>query len=114
GGALARLDLPVDPSAQTDLAEIERQCQRAGALVRQLLAFAKRQPLAQRSLSLNQVVLDVESLLRRVIGEPVKLETQLAEELWTVSGDPAQLEQGLMNLCVNARDPRPQGGRLTG
>ena len=79
--ALARLDLAVDHPAQTDLAEIERQCQRAGALVRQLLAFARRQPLAQRSLSVNQVVLDVESLLRRVIGEPVKLQTELAEEL---------------------------------
>ena len=111
--ALARLDLPVDHSAQTDLAEIERQCQRAGALVRQLLAFARRQPLAQRSLSLNQVVLDVESLLRRVIGEPVKLVTELAEEPWTVSGDPAQLEQVLMNLCVNARDAMPEGGTLT-
>src|SRR5678816_1926165 len=103
--ALARLDLPVDHAAQTDLAEIERQCQRAAALV--------RQPLAQRSLSLNQVVLDVDSLLRRVIGEPVKLETQLAEEPWTVSGDPAQLEQVLMNLCVNARDAMPEGGTLT-
>ena len=111
--ALARLDLAVDHPAQTDLSEIERQCQRAGALVRQLLAFARRQPLAQRSLSLNQVVLDVESLLRRVIGEPVKLETELAEDLWTVSGDPAQLEQVLMNLCVNARDAMPEGGTLT-
>jgi PAS domain S-box-containing protein len=111
--ALARLDLPVDNSAQTDLAEIERQCQRAGALVRQLLAFARRQPLAQRSLSVNQVVLDVESLLRRVIGEPVKLVTELSEDLWTISGDPAQLEQVLMNLCVNARDAMPEGGTLT-
>jgi two-component system cell cycle sensor histidine kinase/response regulator CckA len=110
--ALARLDLTVDHSAQSDLAEIERQCQRAGALVRQLLAFARRQPLAQRSLSVNQVVLDVESLLRRVIGEPVKLQTELAEELWTISGDPAQLEQVLMNLCVNARDAMPEGGTL--
>jgi nitrogen-specific signal transduction histidine kinase/CheY-like chemotaxis protein len=111
--ALARLDLAVDHSAQSDLAEIERQCQRAGALVRQLLAFARRQPLAQRSLSVNQVVLDVESLLRRVIGEPVKLQTELAEDLWTISGDPAQLEQVLMNLCVNARDAMPEGGTLT-
>jgi len=111
--ALARLDLPVDHSAQSDLGEIERQCQRAGALVRQLLAFARRQPLAQRSLSLNQVVLDVESLLRRVIGEPVKLVTELSDELWTISGDPAQLEQVLMNLCVNARDAMPDGGTLT-
>ena len=78
--ALARLDLAADHAAQSDLAEIERQCQRAGALVRQLLAFARRQPLAQRSLSLNQVVLDVESLLRRVIGEPVKLLTDLHDD----------------------------------
>jgi len=111
--ALARLDLAVDHSAQSDLGEIERQCQRAGALVRQLLAFARRQPLAQRSLSVNQVVLDVESLLRRVIGEPVKLVTELSDELWTISGDPAQLEQVLMNLCVNARDAMPDGGTLT-
>jgi two-component system cell cycle sensor histidine kinase/response regulator CckA len=111
--ALARLDLAADHAAQSDLAEIERQCQRAGALVRQLLAFARRQPLAQRTLSLNQVVLDVESLLRRVIGEPVKLTTELSEDLWTVSGDPAQLEQVLMNLCVNARDAMPEGGTLT-
>ena len=111
--ALARLDLAADHAAQSDLAEIERQCQRAGALVRQLLAFARRQPLAQRSLSLNQVVLDVESLLRRVIGEPVKLVTELHDTLWTVSGDPAQLEQVLMNLCVNARDAMPEGGTLT-
>jgi two-component system cell cycle sensor histidine kinase/response regulator CckA len=111
--ALARLDLAVDHPAQSDLAEIERQCQRAGALVRQLLAFARRQPLAQRTLSLNQVVLDVESLLRRVIGEPVKLVTELSEDLWTVSGDAAQLEQVLMNLCVNARDAMPEGGMLT-
>ena len=83
--ALARLDLAVDHSAQSDLAEIERQCQRAGALVRQLLAFARRQPLAQRSLSVNRWC-STWGRRRRVIGEPVKLQTELVEDLWTVAG----------------------------
>ncbi len=111
--AMARLELPRDHAAEGDLAEIERQCQRAAALVRQLLAFARKQPLARRTLSLNEVVLDVESLLRRVIGEHVRFAVELQPDVWAISGDSAQLEQVLMNLCINARDAMPEGGRLT-
>ncbi len=111
--AMARLELPRDHAAEGDLAEIERQCQRAAALVRQLLAFARKQPLARRTLSVNEVVLDVESLLRRVIGEHVRFAVELQPDVWNISGDSAQLEQVLMNLCINARDAMPEGGRLT-
>ncbi len=111
--AMARLELPRGHAAEGDLAEIERQCQRAAALVRQLLAFARKQPLARRTLNLNEVVLDVESLLRRVIGENVRFAVELQADVWSISGDSAQLEQVLMNLCINARDAMPEGGRLT-
>jgi two-component system, cell cycle sensor histidine kinase and response regulator CckA len=110
--AMARLELPRDHAAEGDLAEIERQCQRAAALVRQLLAFARKQPLARRTLSVNEIVLDVESLLRRVIGENVRFAVELQADVWSISGDSAQLEQVLMNLCINARDAMPEGGRL--
>jgi len=110
--AMARLELPRDHAASGDLAEIERQCQRAAALVRQLLAFARKQPLARRTLSVNEVVLDVESLLRRVIGENVRFTVELQPDVWSISGDSAQLEQVVMNLCINARDAMPDGGRL--
>jgi two-component system, cell cycle sensor histidine kinase and response regulator CckA len=111
--AMARLELPRGHAAEGDLAEVERQCQRAAALVRQLLAFAMKQPLARRTLNLNEVVLDVESLLRRVIGENVRVAVDLQADVWSVSGDSAQLEQVVMNLCINARDAMPEGGRLT-
>ena len=111
--AMARLELPREHAAAGDLAEIERQCQRAAALVRQLLAFARKQPLARRTLSLNEVVLDVESLLRRVLGERVRFSVELEPDVWMTSGDSAQLEQVLMNLCINARDAMPDGGRLS-
>jgi two-component system cell cycle sensor histidine kinase/response regulator CckA len=111
--AMARIELPRNHAADGDLAEIERQCQRAAALVRQLLAFARKQPLARRTLNVNEVVLDVESLLRRVIGENVRFGVELLPDVWAISGDSAQLEQVLMNLCINARDAMPGGGRLT-
>jgi len=111
--AMARLELPRGHAAEGDLAEIERQCQRAAALVRQLLAFARKQPLARRTLSVNEIVLDVESLLRRVIGENVRFAVELQADVWSISGDSAQLEQVLMNLCINARDAMPEGGRLS-
>jgi two-component system, cell cycle sensor histidine kinase and response regulator CckA len=111
--AMARLELPRAHAAEGDLAEIERQCQRAAALVRQLLAFARKQPLARRTLNVNEVVLDVESLLRRVIGENVRFAVELQADVWNISGDSAQLEQVIMNLCINARDAMAGGGRLT-
>jgi two-component system, cell cycle sensor histidine kinase and response regulator CckA len=92
--------------------EVRKAGSRAVALVRQLLAFSRRQVLLPRVLNLNQVVEDIEPMLGRLITENVELATDLAESVGNVKADPAQLEQIIMNLVVNARDAMPGGGRL--
>jgi len=93
--------------------KIHTQCDRVTALIRQLLAFARRQILEPRNLRLNQTVQDVLNLLDKVIGKDIEIKTNLAEDLSAVRADPTQIEQVLMNLCINSRDAMPQGGRLT-
>jgi two-component system cell cycle sensor histidine kinase/response regulator CckA len=95
-----------------DLDLILKTAQRAGALTRQLLAFSRKQVLAPRVVSLNSVVVNMESMLRRLIGEDVELVLVPGQDLGRVKADPGQLEQVIMNLGVNARDAMPQGGRL--
>ena len=86
--------------------------ERARDLTRQLLAFASRQIVTPDVLDLNDVVRGTEKLLRRVLGEDVVLSTRLQPSLWQVRCDPAQLEQVILNLAVNARDAMPEGGHL--
>lgn len=86
---------------------------RAADLVRQLLAFSRKQILEPQVLDLNHVVSRLESMLRRVISEDIELETRLAPDLWPVQVDPTQIEQVVINLAVNARDAMPTGGTLT-
>jgi PAS domain S-box-containing protein len=93
--------------------EIKKAGERATALTRQLLAFSRKQMLQPEILNLNEVVLNMENMLRRLIGEHIELMTSLAPELSQVKADPGQLEQVMMNLAVNARDAMPQGGKLT-
>jgi two-component system cell cycle sensor histidine kinase/response regulator CckA len=93
--------------------KIHSQCDRVTALVRQLLAFARRQILEPRNFSLNQTVSDVLNLLDKVIGKDIEIQTSVAEDLWAVRADPTQIEQVLMNLCINSRDAMPKGGRVT-
>ena len=93
--------------------EILEAAKRAAQLTRQLLAFSRRQVLQLKTVNLNNVVADVEKLLRRLIGEDVELRTAYAPDLGLVRADPAQIEQVIMNLAVNARDAMPKGGRLT-
>jgi signal transduction histidine kinase len=95
------------------LDDILRASDRAAGLTRQLLAFARRQVLHPRLLSLNEVVSGLEELLRTLLGEDVELVTALAPDLRPVLADPVQMEQVLMNLAANARDAMPQGGTLT-
>jgi PAS domain S-box-containing protein len=109
--ALRRLD-PEDPLRRS-VEEIRKAGERAAALTRQLLAFSRKQVLQPLVLDLNSVVSDMERMLRRVIGEDVELGTALAHDLGSIKADPGQIEQVIMNLCVNARDAMPQGGRLT-
>jgi two-component system, cell cycle sensor histidine kinase and response regulator CckA len=93
--------------------KIHVQCDRVTALIRQLLAFARRQILEPRSLSLNQTARDVMSLLDKVIGKDIEIKLALAEDLLSVRADSTQIEQVLMNLCINSRDAMPKGGFIT-
>jgi PAS domain S-box-containing protein len=102
-----------DQRAQDSLQEIQQAAERGAALVRQLLAFSRRQVLEPRVLDLNAVVKGLEKMLRRLIGEDVELRTTLEPGLGRVKADPGQVEQVLMNLATNARDAMPQGGRLS-
>jgi two-component system cell cycle sensor histidine kinase/response regulator CckA len=105
--------LPEQDGLRHPALQIKREGDRAAALTRQLLAFSRQQVLQPRVLDLNAVVTNVEQLLRRLIGEDVELETELAAGIGPVRADAAQLEQVLMNLAVNARDAMPEGGTLT-
>src|ERR1700687_829214 len=86
---------------------------RAAALTHRLLAFARRQPLIPKSVDANQLVVSLEDLLRRTIGETIDLNIVAANDLWLTLCDPNQLETRLLNLAINARDAMPGGGKLT-
>jgi len=105
-------EVPGESRAHSFFAKIREQSERAGRLTHQLLAYARRQVLTPRSINLNDVVGEAMSLLQRVIGEQIELKTLLASDLRTTKADPAQVEQVVLNLCLNARDAMPQGGRL--
>ena len=85
---------------------------RAAALTHRLLAFARRQPLIPKSVDANQLVVSLEDLLRRTIGEAIDLAIVVSDDLWNTLCDPNQLESALLNLAINARDAMPDGGKL--
>jgi len=102
---------PDDPLRE-DVDQIAAAGARATVLTRQLLAFSRRQVLEPRVVNLNEVLSDLAHLLQRLLGEDVELRMALAEELGVVSADPAQLDQVVMHLAVNAREAMPRGGVL--
>jgi signal transduction histidine kinase len=99
-----------DKPISADLNEIRKAADRAAALTGQLLRFSRKQPLSIALVDLNLVVREAEQMLRRLIGEHIRLRTRLAADLWSITGDTPQLEQVLLNLVVNARDAMPAGG----
>jgi two-component system cell cycle sensor histidine kinase/response regulator CckA len=103
---------PTDPSFQ-DIMQIKQNATRAATLVRQLLAFSRRQTLRPQVLHLGDALSDLTMLLRRLIGEKVKLDLVHGRDLWPVKVDVSQFEQVIVNLAVNARDAMPSGGKLT-
>ena len=93
--------------------QIRSAAERAAGITRQLLAFSRKQVLSPRVINLNDVVLSLDSLLRRLIGEDIEVMTVTAHDLGSVKADPGQIEQVIMNLALNSRDAMPNGGKLT-
>ena len=103
---------PTDPSFQ-DIMQIKQNATRAATLVRQLLAFSRKQTLRPQVLDLGEALTDIDRLLKRLIGEKISLEMQHGRDLWRTKADVSQFEQVIVNLAVNARDAMPDGGKLT-
>jgi hypothetical protein len=101
-----------DPADLRDLDEIRKAGERAAGLTRQLLAFSRHQVLQPRAVDLNAVVVDVEAMLRRLIGGGIELVTAFRADAGHALVDPGQVEQVIVNLAVNARDAMPEGGKL--
>jgi PAS domain S-box-containing protein len=110
---LALSDLSPDDPLAADLAEIKKAGENAADLTRQLLAFSRQQGAERRIVVLNDVVRDMERMLRRLIGVDVELSVALASDLFRIHVDVGLLHQVLLNLVVNARDAMPHGGKLT-
>jgi two-component system, cell cycle sensor histidine kinase and response regulator CckA len=103
---------PTDPSFQ-DIMQIKQNANRAAGLVRQLLAFSRRQTLRPQVLQLGEVLSDLQLLLNRLVGETIKLDVVHGRDLWLVKADQNQFEQVIVNLVVNARDAIGEGGVIT-
>ncbi|MGN6154577.1 MAG: PAS domain S-box protein [Sphingomicrobium sp.] len=119
-GITGSLDLMKARLAQGRISDVERYitaaqgaASRAATLTHRLLAFARRQPLEPKSVDANRLISGMEELVRRTVGPGIQLETILAAGLWTCRCDQNQLENAILNLCINARDAMPDGGRIT-
>ena len=102
---------PTDPSFQ-DIMQIKQNANRAAGLVRQLLAFSRRQTLRPQVLQLGDVLSDLQMLTKRLVGEKIHVDLKLGRDLWLVKADLNQFEQVVVNLIVNARDAMPDGGKI--
>ena len=119
-GVIGGLELLETRLSQGRLSELDRYlriaraaAERAAALTHRLLAFSRRQTLDPKPTDMNRLVHGMDELVRRTVGPRVTVEVAGAADLWPVLADPNQLENALLNLCINARDAMPDGGRLT-
>jgi signal transduction histidine kinase len=110
---LALRSLHPDDPLLPRLVEVETAANRGAVLTRQLLAFSRRQHLERRNVNLNGTIKEITKLLERIIGEDIEVRVILTPDLSSIFADPAQIEQVIMNLAVNARDAMPEGGQLT-
>ncbi len=110
---LAMMSLSENDPLKDELEQVYKASERAAKLTNQLLAFSRRQQLQLKVVDLNYLIVDMEKMLSRIIGEDIILNTFLADDLWKVKVDSGQFEQILVNLCINARDAMPDGGTLT-
>jgi len=106
-------NLNKDNTMRQDIDQIKKAGERASFLVKQLWAFSSRHMMQPMVLNLNDVIVETEKMLRRMIGENVEIEMNLDPALWLVKVDLAQMQQVVMNLAVNAGDAMPQGGKIT-
>ena len=107
------LIMQVQDSAKARAEEVMNSARRAANLTRQLLAFSRKQTIQPTVTTLNDTVLGISDMLKRLVGEDIDVKIALNEQPWSVEVDPSQFEQVIMNLAVNARDAMPKGGRLT-
>jgi PAS domain S-box-containing protein len=119
-GITGSLDLMRARLAQGRIEDVERYitaaqgaASRAGALTHRLLAFARRQPLNPKAIDANRLIQEIEELIRRTVSSAITIETVLAAGLWPCFCDQNQLENAILNLCINARDAMPDGGQIT-
>jgi PAS domain S-box-containing protein len=101
------------PESRMQIKRIDEAAERASSLTRQLLAFSRRQVLQPKVFDINELVTNLDQMLRRLIGEHIEMKTVAAKEPCLVKVDAGQIEQVIMNIAINARDAMPQGGRLT-
>ena len=116
-GSLELLQLRVSQGRSNEIDRYVRVAQgaarRAAALTHRLLAFSRRQTLDPRRVDVNRLIAELEDLIRRTVGPPIEVEVVGAPGLWPALVDANQLENALLNICINARDAMPDGGRLT-
>jgi len=106
-------ELQVTPPRAALAQMIAGAAQRGAELTQRLLAFARKQALDPKIVGINKLITDMDGLLRRTLGEHIEIELVRGGSLWPALVDPGQLESALLNLCINARDAMPRGGRLT-
>jgi len=110
---LISMDQSLNDSVAEGIADIRKSAQRAASLVKQLLAFSRKQILQPRQINLNELITDIEKMLKRLIEENIDLIIKLEPEIRQIEADPVQIEKVIMNLAVNSRDAMPEGGKLT-
>ncbi len=110
---LISMEQGLNDSVAEGIEDIRKSAQRGARLIRQLLAFSRKQILRPERINLNELITDLEKMLKRLIEENIDLVTKLEPEIKQIEADPVQIEQVIMNLAVNSRDAMPEGGKLT-